>query len=45
MLKGKTGYHMKSGGHSISAYDWRQYMDFGDAKRARTGEKETRFYW
>lgn len=35
---GCIGYHMKSGGHSISAYDWRQYMDFWDAKRAQSGK-------
>ena len=26
--EGSIAYHMKSGGHSITAYDWKNYMDY-----------------
>lgn len=32
---GNIGYHMKEGAHSISAYDWEQYIDFWDEKRGK----------
>ncbi len=32
--EGNIGYHMKSGPHCILAYDWEQYMNFWDKKRA-----------
>ncbi|MCA8987855.1 MAG: acetylxylan esterase [Planctomycetaceae bacterium] len=27
---GQIGYHVRSGGHNLSEYDWQRYMDFAD---------------
>ncbi len=29
-MVGKTGYHVRSGGHNVTDYDWEQYLIFAD---------------
>jgi hypothetical protein len=29
-VQGRIGYHVRSGGHDITDYDWRQYLAFAD---------------
>ena len=35
-VMGRIGYHVRTGGHDLSEYDWRQYLDFADKHFGRT---------
>ena len=37
-VSGTLGYHIRTGGHDVTGYDWQQYLDFAD----RTMKKRSR---
>jgi hypothetical protein len=30
LVAGRRGYHVRSGGHNLTSYDWQSFMDFSD---------------
>lgn len=32
LVSGRRGYHVRPGGHNLTAFDWQRYMDFADTR-------------
>ena len=32
LVTGRRGYHVRTGGHNLTAFDWQRYMDFADTR-------------
>ncbi len=37
-VMGTLGYHVRTGGHDVTPWDWRNYLDFADRHLQRTGK-------
>ncbi len=41
-VMGQIGYHVRSGGHNITFYDWAQYLNFADMHLKESGRPRNR---
>jgi hypothetical protein len=41
-VMGQIGYHVRSGGHNITFYDWAQYLNFADMHLKESGQTGNR---